>query len=44
MARRAVMKESAKCRSGRDGDPTVSTAPSGRGEADALGYDEGVAT
>ena len=31
MARRAVMNESAKCRSGRDAERTRRTFPSGRG-------------
>jgi hypothetical protein len=45
MARRAVMKESAKWRSGRNRERTVSTSPGGRGgkSADALGDNEGVA-
>src|SRR5579859_939061 len=45
MASRVVMNESAKWRSGRDRDRTVSTGPDGRGgkSADALGDDEIVA-
>lgn len=46
MASRAVMNESAKCRSGRDGERTVATRPCGRGgkSADAFCDHEGVPT